>query len=229
LVLSMSFDSGSVKPITSQYQAHPWEPTIDPSKDIEKAAAEDYTDVYGGTPKDGGSDSASATPEKSGKEPNLRMSYSDAPHLIPQAESKSSKGSTTMESGKFFISLSTLRTAEQTCLNATSQTIDGYNTLKNEVNKAISNDNLFGQRVGSEQEYETANAWTGSNKSHYFWQADPYDESSQQFADTVIPQMKNLLNGIGNAIEAMGGFNALLNDAGQAYATMDHNAAFPDG
>jgi hypothetical protein len=229
LVLSMSDQLGSVKPIVPRYETSgtAWEPTIDSSDSNQTAAGDDYTSYYGGTPKQQQGDPKSTPPEKSGNEPSLRMAYTTSPHIIPLPKSKSSDGPTAMESGAFSIELSTLRSAEQTCLDATSEAIDAYGTLKDEVNKAANDDNFFGQKAGTME--ETSTATTGGDSIYHYWQPDKYDDESQQFADAIIPQMKNLLNGVGSAIEAMGAFTALITDAGQSYATMDANSAFTDG
>ncbi|MEV5753693.1 hypothetical protein AB0L00_38235 [Actinoallomurus sp. NPDC052308] len=227
LVLSMSDQLGSVKPITPKYQTpgKPWEPAIDDSDDVQKAAADDYTSYYGGTPISSGSDDGDpAPPEKSGNEPILGMAYTTAPDIHPLRDDGSSDGaSPAMESGRFYINLSTLRSSEQRCLDATSQAVDGYETLKDEVNKAAGDGNFFGQDVGFTQ----GTVQTGTITFQGGWVPDPGDDAAQQFADATIPQMKNLLNAIGNAIEAMGGFTALITDAGQSYATMDNKAVFP--
>ncbi|MCO6000296.1 hypothetical protein [Actinoallomurus rhizosphaericola] len=226
LVLSMSDHLGSVKPIVPKYETpgKPWEPQVDGSDDVQKAAADDYASYYGGTPLPSDGSGDSDPPEKSGNEPILKMAYTTAPDIRPLRDDGSSDGaSTAMESGRFYINLSTLRSSEQRCLDATSQSIDGYETLKDEVNKAVGDDNFFGQDVGFTQ----GTVQTGSMTLQGGWRGDPGDDAAQQFADATIPQMKNLLNAIGNAIEAMGGFTALITDAGQSYATMDHKAAFP--
>lgn len=229
----MSDHLGPVKPIKPKYQTpgKPWEPTIDSSDPSQKAAGEDYTAVYGGTPNQAGSDSTSTTPEKpekSGNEPNLRMSYTKAPDIVPLPKSGSSAdGPTAMESGRFYVNLYSLRSAEQTFLDATSQAVDGFDKLKDEVNKAVNDHNFFGQNVGKWVSTVNPGSSIGAN-GHRDWNPDPYNESAQQFADAITPQMKNLLNGIGSVFEAAGAFTALLTNAGQSYATMDANAAFTD-
>jgi hypothetical protein len=224
----VSSDSGSVKPIKSKHQAHPWEPTVDTSDGSQSAAGKDYTDVYGGSTQSAtGDQGGDAQNEKSGREPILTMAYTSAPDFIASADSGSgSKNApTAMESGAFNVHLATLHSTEQTCLDATSAMITGYDSLKTEVDKAASDENFFGQQTGH---WETnqglgMGAW---NSQH--WVPDDYSGESQEFAAAIVPQMKNVLNSIGNVIEACGQFNALLNNAGQIYATIDHNAEFKD-
>ncbi|WP_202233305.1 hypothetical protein [Actinacidiphila reveromycinica] len=218
--------SDSVEPIKSQHEKFPWEPTIDTSDGPQKKAGEDYTRVYGGTVQNGkssGDDNDEV--EKSGREPILTMTYTTAPDFIPSADSGSggTDGPSALESGRFTVQLATLHSTEQDCLTATSAMVDGFDTVKGEVDKAAADDNFFGQHVGKWQRTES-----GKNGIQTQWQDDKYDEEAQHFADAIIPQMKNLLNSIGSAIEACGQFNALLNNAGQIYATIDHNAEFKD-
>jgi len=220
----------NIHPETSKYQADPWQPTINDSDGNQKHAGKDYTGVYGVTPviDDSDDNDDPPPPPKSGHEPILTMSYTQAPDFIPAPRTKGKDGTTpAMEAGAFAIDLATLRSAEQTCLDACSTVIDQYNQLKSEVEKAAADDNFFGQGVGTTQWTPSVTPGAGVPGMPY-WSPDKYDDSSQQFADSIIPQMKNLLNSIGNATVAMGQFPALLNNTGQAYATMDNAAAFVD-
>ncbi|MFE1856694.1 hypothetical protein [Streptomyces sp. NPDC059489] len=216
-----------IHPEKSKYQANPWVPTIDGSNGDQKKAAADYTSAYGGTPRtDGSGDEKDKTPpELSGKEPILHMSYTQAPDFVPTPRSGGTEGPSGMESGAFRVQLAALRTAEQTSLDACARVIEEYNTLKGQVDKAAG-DNFFGQDAGKVM--PGAGLPTGGNGADW-WQPSKYDEESQAFADSIIPKMKNLLNAVGNATVAMGQFAALLNNSGQAYATMDNASAFVDG
>jgi hypothetical protein len=144
----------------------------------------------------------------------------------------SSGGSSTNQSndlqgGRFAIRLADLRAAETTCISATHTAIDGYGTLETKVINSIVNDFTFGQNVGS---------WSGKPSPEAVqWGAqgstftpDPYDEEAQKFAAAIDPQMKALLKSCAGVIEAMGGFTALLNNAGQMYTYSDYSSAFPE-
>ncbi|WP_031525305.1 hypothetical protein [Streptomyces sp. NRRL F-5123] len=225
----MSSDSGHVKPIKSKYQAKPWQPTVDSSDHTQSSAGKDYTDVYGGTVNTASGDSGKGDGrhEKSGNEPHLSMAYTTAPNIVA-TKSGGAAGDKVlgMEAGRFSIQLSALISAEQTCLNATSSMVTGYGTLKAAVDKAAADDNYFGQQTGQRVANTSPSGQPGYYGGH--WVADEADSESVEFAATIIPQMKNLLNTIGNVIEACGQFNALLNNAGQSYASMDLNSAFKD-
>ena len=223
----MSSDSGSVQPIKSKHQAHPWQPTVDSSDGSQSAAGKDYTDVYGGKVHKGkgdqGDDSGN---QKSGHEPVLKAAYTTAPDFVASTSSGSGKdGPTAMESGRFSVQLAVLHSTEQTCLDATSAMVTGYGTLKAEVDTAAADGNFFGQQLGT---YVTDQGPAPAAWNSQHWEDDEYDQEAQEFAAAIIPQMKNLLNSIGNVVEACGQFNALLNNAGQIYATVDHNAEFKD-
>nr|WSX75566.1 hypothetical protein OH826_17775 [Streptomyces sp. NBC_00899] len=225
----MSSESGHVKPIKSKHQAHPWQPTVESSDGTQSAAGKDYTDVYGGKVNSASGDSGKGDGrhEKSGREPILKMAYTTAPDLVAPADSGGTGQAAAMESGRFSIQLFALLSAEQTCLNATSAMVAGYGTLKTVVDKAASDDNYFGQLTG----HPVANQPDGGGRGGWYgdsWVPDAANAESKEFAATIIPQMKNLLNTIGNVIEACGQFNALLNNAGQSYATMDSKAEFKD-
>jgi hypothetical protein len=222
----VSSESGSVKPIKSKYQAHAWQPTVDSSDSSQSAAGKDYTDVYGGKVKSGsgGAGTGDGRHEKSGREPILAMAYTTAPNFIASTSSGENAASA-MESGRFSVQLAALLSAEQTCLNATSAMVTGYGTLRNVVDNAAAADNLFGQQTGhwAANTSDHQSSWLGDH-----WVADEHAKESQEFAASIVPQMKNLLNNIGNVIEACGQFNALLNNAGQTYATIDSKAEFKD-
>lgn len=223
----------SVDPIASAYQQDPWEPTVDTSDGNQKKAGKDYTDVYGGTVTDGGtgkddkSGDGKDTPAKAGKEPALTMVYTTAPDFLPGPPPP--KNGTTppgaMESGLFGVQLSALRATEQTFLDAASGMIAGYDTLRSVVDEAASGTDYFGQQAGYSEPQET-------NSPYYHpmgFDPDTYDQEAAEFAAAIVPQMKNLLNSIGHTVEACGQFTALLNNAGQTYATIDNNSVFRDG
>ncbi|MEV6537138.1 hypothetical protein AB0M86_47665 [Streptomyces sp. NPDC051639] len=222
-----------IHPEKSKYQATPWAPTIDGSNSEQKKAAEDYTNTYGGTPvaddPDKDKDDDKTPPELSGNEPILHMSYTEAPDFVPTPRSGGTKGSSSaMESGAFHVQLSALRTTEQVCLDACSVVIGEFDTLKGQVEKA-SAENFFGQDAGQYGVAVTTDAQSQLMPHNETFDPSKYDAESKAFAESIIPKMKNLLNAVGNATVAMGQFPALLNNTGQAYATMDNASAFVDG
>lgn len=217
------------QPIAPAYQSTPWQPVIDTSaakaelQDEQKAAAQ-FTSVYGGSPIET-PHPAPSSPGAGSPVPNLQTAYSDAPHLVPvQGSGNSSSAASVALAEAFSIELGTLRASEQTSLNATAAAIDGYDTLKSTVNSAISSDSIFGQSdtvptVGPPGRAQAAFGPSGD--------LDPLDSEGQQFAASIDPQMQKLLFQVGAVIEAMGHFNAMLNNAGQMYTDADYNSAFP--
>jgi hypothetical protein len=87
---------------------------------------------------------------------------------------------------------------------------------------------MFGQKVGTWVSPQTGSFGhtIGSDKPKF--KGDKYNKEGKEFAASIVPEMKNLLNAAAGAIEAMGGFAALLNSAGQMYTNSDSHAAFAD-
>lgn len=219
------------QPIAPAYQSTPWQPTIDTSaakaelQDEQQAAAQ-YTSIYGGSPLSS-SHPASSPPGEGAVVPSLSVAYTDSPHLVPIPGKIPNNGAglSGAVAEAFSIELGTLRASEQTCLNATAGAVDGYETLKSTVTSAINSSTIFGQNAamitanGRPSPAAVANG-PASN-------LDPLDSEGQQFAASIDPQMEKLLYHVGAVIEAMGQFNAMLNNAGQMYTEADYNSAFP--
>ncbi|MEV6536788.1 hypothetical protein AB0M86_45780 [Streptomyces sp. NPDC051639] len=133
-----------------------------------------------------------------------------------------------MQSGAFRVQLGALRTAEHMCLDACSTVIGEFDTLKQHVENT-NGDNFFGQLANHYGIAITTDAQSQLMPNNQTFDPSKYAEESKAFAESVIPQMKNLLNAIGNTSVAMGQFPALLNNSGPAYAAMDNASAFVDG
>jgi hypothetical protein len=217
-------------PIRSQYQAHPWEPVIDgDSSDDERKAAAAYTAVYGGTPR---------TVEDSGDDPDTTVTeapysvytaYRTAPDLVPTANGTggASGSAPPIREGAIAVDLAALRAAEQTCLDATSAVVDGYNVLHEKAEIAINSLSFFGQTVTTTENGFATNAMAYSQPIQDNVVDDDFDQEGVQFAASVNPQMSALLRQVGDLLTAMGAFNAALNNAGQMYAYCDHSSAYP--
>lgn len=223
--------SDPVKPITSEYQSPPWQPTVDTSASDagdEKSAAEQYDKVYGGsyTTTTTSSSSTSSTTYVELPSPTMSMSYTTAPDLIPVANTSSGSGSSTAQlADAFSIQLGDLMSAEQACLDACNASVQGYQTLSSVVNAAMNSSSIFGQIVGSYQNPGDGKASILAKNDGLTY--DSLDSEGTSFAAAVNPQMQQLLETIGNTIEAMGQFTALLNNAGQMYTDTDAQSAFP--
>jgi hypothetical protein len=222
-------------PITSRYQTDPWQPTVNTSASDagdEKSAAKKYDAIYGGSYQTG--EPATPGSGSSNKQDNtvypLSMAYTTAPEFIPVPSSKSSSsGTQPADSTPFYVELGTLRSTEQTFLDATSAAVDGYQQLSSVVENAISSNSVFGQIVGSEELISHGNMKVesilggGTITVNY----NQLDAESKKFAAAVIPQMKHLLAAVDGTVEAMGQFTTLLNNAGQMYTDTDAQSAFP--
>ncbi|WP_329138389.1 hypothetical protein OG552_30550 [Streptomyces sp. NBC_01476] len=219
-----------VDPIKSKHQAEPWQPNVDPSskgKKDQQTAANDYDAIYGGSPtkiKDDGSKTDNGTVVAM---PDLTDAYSTAPDFVPsQSPNSSGTPSDGLPGGSFSIDLGALRTAEQACMTATQTSTHGYEAVLKTVRSAINNPNLFGQNVGHwETKHGKAAAETGTD--HPIWHLNELDSEAKAFGDAINPQLSKLMVAGAGAIEVMGAFTALLNNAGQMYTYTDSNSVFP--
>ena len=219
-------------PIESQYQATPWQPTVySGSGDTsdQDSAAKTYDSDYGGQYSTASGSGPASTPDTTTYyDPTLSMAYTKAPDLIPlpNTGAQSSGGAPpATDYNPFSIQLGYLMSSEQTCLDATSTTVQGYQTLSSVVSNAISSDSIFGQVVGtySKPNPDKKVSWNEPTGVTY----DKLDSEGTAFASAIIPQMKQLLEAVGNITEAMGQFTALLNTTGQMYTDTDAQSAFP--
>ncbi len=215
--------------IASQYQTDPWEPNVDKSSkdasDQEKAAAA-YTKVYGGTPTYGPDPSGSPGPMVNA--PELAMAWTTAPDLVPTTPTPTpSYGSGPLppsgDLNAFSIDLGTLRSTEQSFLNAIQTAMSSYQNLRTTVENAISSPSLFGQDVGS---WEKAHGWTYGSLN---WSPDDLDAESTSFAESINPLMAQSLQDVAGVLESCGMFAAMINNSGQLYTEGDATSAFPAG
>jgi hypothetical protein len=129
--------------------------------------------------------------------------------------------------GAFTIDLGALKTAEQSFLDATTASVNAYETLKPIVTNAINSDTIFGQNVA----YVSSNSGYTSLAAGGFGETttpDPLNDEGKQFAASIGPELHNLLVSAAGVLELMGGFSAMLNNAGQMYTYTDSSAAFTD-
>jgi hypothetical protein len=237
----MSTDNKSIK---SAYESgsDAWQPTVNTAaKDAgdEKAAAADYEAKYdpGGTPNYTTTAATPGTPDTASHPiPNVAVAstFTTPPDFVPVASSGSGSGAAPPSDGNTFnIDLGALRTCEQTCLTATSAVIDAYNTLVGVVKNAMSSPSIFGQIVGTGV-YAPMVAGTAEAQSIYTpdysqelgVNMDQLDQEGRDFAASMNPMMAQELEKIANYTEAMGTFNALLNNTGQMYTDTDASSVF---
>jgi hypothetical protein len=215
--------------IKSAYDNDPWEPTVYTGSDQsdQQSAAAQYTQIYGGsvTTQSGSPPSGGSNP-KSAKVPTLSAAYTQAPDIIPNSPGDSGGSSSTnsaelWEAIPSYIELPALRSAEQTFLNSASTLMEAYQTLKSVVNNAIDSPNTWGQEVGVPISPADQSTWAAHHGA-----VDPLDSEGQAMADSTNPQMQQALVASAGAIEAIGMFNALLNNAGQMYGYTDQQSSF---
>ncbi|NUQ97857.1 MAG: hypothetical protein HOY79_15320 [Streptomyces sp.] len=215
--------SHDLSPIASQYDSDPWVPNIDPDsdgQDDQKKAAESYSDVYGVSATKNSDQGDSTPPAEAVTMPILGTAYNVAPDFVPGDSGGGSGGAmpTLPDSNPVMIDLGTLRAAEQTWVDECAIATEAYNDMQSKVWDAINDANLFGQLDGHHD----------ATRAGYTWEADPLADSGKQFADAINPQLTQIMQDAAGAIELMGTFTALLNNAGQTYAEADAQSAFPD-
>jgi hypothetical protein len=225
-----------LSPIASQYDSDPWVPNIDPSssdQSDQKKAAQSYEDVYGvSATKNSDNSDTSPTSQALGVlqdallfmegMPTLSTAYDVAPDFVPGKPGGGSGGAmpTLPDSEPFMIDLGTLHATEQTWVDECALATEAYEDAKNQVQAAIDDPNLFGQQDGTVEDSHQAGGLT--------WNKDPLADGGAQFAAAINPQLIQIMQDAAGAIELMGTFAALLNNAGQTYAEADAQSAFPD-
>jgi len=222
-----------VDPIKSKYQSQPWQPNVDPtSKDRkdQQSAADVYTSLYGGSPTNNEEDKSKPLKESVVSMPDLSDAYSTAPDFVPSTADSSGGGSGAggLPGGAFSVDLGALRTTEQACMTATQTCTHGYEAVLKTVRQAINNPNLFGQNVGSWQSGPDGKLANETGRDGDQWKLDDLDSEAASFADAINPQLSKLMASGAGAIEVMGAFTALLNNAGQMYTYTDSTSVFPE-
>jgi hypothetical protein len=220
----------AVNPVTPNGQSEPWEPTVTTGKGSgdESTAANQYTGIYGGTYQTGtGSGSSGAAPTAV-PVPTLAMAYTAAPDFIPvpgggTAAQTPSGG---MVDDLISVDLGALRATEQGILSATSEIVEEYQNLTVTVNDLTTYGDTFGQYVGTLQKTNPDNKAGSMQATTVIY--DDLDTEAQQFATDITAEMTQVLQAIGNTIEVIGQFTALLNAAGQMYTETDYLSAFTD-
>lgn len=216
----------------SKYQTDPWQPTVVTSSGDAKnqrIAAATYSAIYGGTPTvvdKEPKDNSTLPSENARKVPKLRQAYYTAPTLVGWDRTSDGPASDeALTGGSFYVDLGALRTAEQTCLAASNTSVNAYEALRKTVQAAVSSPSIFGQMDGT---FHPQQAGTGSNAPSIpaMVSFNPLNQEGRDFAASTNPQMEQLLQAAGGAIELMGVFNAMLNNAGQMYAQTDHDSSF---
>ncbi|MEK8143011.1 hypothetical protein NKH18_15040 [Streptomyces sp. M10(2022)] len=86
--------------------------------------------------------------------PKLTQSYNTAPSLVGYTRMSMNDGKEPakdpLSGGKFYVDLGALRTAEQTCLDASNTSVNAYESLRKIVQAAVASDRIFGQIVGKD-------------------------------------------------------------------------------
>jgi hypothetical protein len=220
-------------PEKAVHDQDPWEPSVDPSQGPEVTAGQDYTDVYGGTVAgpDNGPTTRLPNLDKNPDDPDqLFAAYTAAPDVVPGPRpSSSGSGPSVAASAAFKVAIAEVRGLESSLLGATSTMIDSYTDLRNQVISASHSSTFFGQKDLYQQDMTTFTSSEQSDGDNVQTKKDDLDSMGQDFAQSIIPAMTQLMSSVAASIEFLGTFNASLNNAAQMYAQSDSNSAFPEG
>jgi hypothetical protein len=153
----------------------------------------------------------------------------------PGASGSGSGSSDVIPVGPFRIDTGSVRAAESSMLGATREAIASYEALKERVLAVKDTVWIPPQRKGPQPDNVTSpgGAFAGGvpipPPGQTAQQAGTADLTAigKQIADEMNPSMEKALWQMGNALEVMGQFIALINQSGQTYAQTDRAAKFP--
>jgi hypothetical protein len=163
--------------------------------------------------------------------PDLAMAWQTVPPTTGTQASGSSSDSQppTSYGSQFTFDFSQLNYALNNILNASNNIVNSYESLKSTFESG--KDTVFGQQATISQLEES-----GQGADYTFWTAtypDPLQSTAQQFADgqNGQPGMNDAqafaLQGIGNAMAALGEFVVLAQSIADGYASADFNSIMP--
>jgi hypothetical protein len=158
----------------------------------------------------------------------------------PGASGSGSGSSDVIPVGPFRIDTGSVRAAESSMLGATREAIASYEALKEKVlavkdtvwippqPKGITPDELGpAHTVSPDGAFAGGIPVTPPGQSAQIAGAAQLTSIGKQIADEMNPSMEKALWQMGNALEVMGQFIALINQSGQTYAQTDRAAKFP--
>ncbi|MBO8190329.1 hypothetical protein ITI46_01155 [Streptomyces oryzae] len=198
--------------IDSEYDEHPLEPPPDDEKE----------DAEGG-------DSADDFPDKdkdfSDSVPEVSVEWTEPPSFNndpPKVGGGTGDGDTAIPpANAFYISLSSMRTAEESMLSDARTAVSKYEELRQNV--AANKDTVFGQEL--QGGHSTVD---GEGKMHAYTYDSQWAEPAKEFASVINPIQQKVLAQIASVLQATGEYIATLNAVGQMYAKADRKSVFPD-
>jgi hypothetical protein len=162
--------------------------------------------------------------------PDLAMVWATAPSFTAAAADSSSNPPSVPVAADLSIDLGSLLDGENAMLSASSVIVGAYESLKQQFESV--KDTVFGQQAQDTVQTETS-ATSGFTVWSTTTSPDPIQQPAQDFANgqNGQPGMNDAqafaLQQIGNAMALVGEFIALMNSAGDNYATADSNSAVP--
>ncbi len=161
------------------------------------------------------------TPSNPVEVPQLEMLWTTPPPYIGTVGGGTGSGSAP-EVPEIDVSLATVQSAESAMLAAEATIVGEYNALVPDVKAAVDSASFYGQEATYSMsipggDLQTVEVMPDTN----------LQQSAQQYAAQINPVMSQVLALVAAATEACGIFTALLDKAGQMYASADTSSALP--
>lgn len=162
--------------------------------------------------------------------PNLTMAWTSAPPFVSSGAGSGSGSQTYPPCPDISVSLSSLRDAENSMLSSSMAIVDAYDQLQTLF--LDYQDWVYGQQATITY-VSYSGGVEGDNTYGANTEPDAIQQQAQQFANGqdgqpgMNSQQAYALQTIGGVMALVGEFIALINAAGNAYATADTNSALP--
>jgi hypothetical protein len=171
-------------------------------------------------------------------DPNLQVIWGPAPDITGDIGGSSgttgTSGTTPNSHPAISVDLGSIRDAENGMLDQSRQAVADYTSLRATVKAAVDGHEVFGQKATMTVTHPASSAWygvlngPGPQIPDTIEPDQPIVDAANSFAQVMEPWMEDVLLQVGNAIESVGQFIALMDEAGQHYAYADQKSFFPD-
>lgn len=171
--------------------------------------------------------------------PNLEVIWGPAPNITgdiggdPPPPPPGTTAPTPNSHPAINVDLGSIQDAENGMLGQSKQAVADYTSLRATVDTAVNGHQVFGQQATMTVSHSTSAFYSVSNgpgpaTPDTIEPDQAIIDAANKFAPVMEPWMLNVLVEVGNAIESVGQFIALLDKAGQRYAYADQKSFFPD-
>ncbi|MEV6994322.1 hypothetical protein AB0N87_34895 [Streptomyces sp. NPDC093228] len=189
------------------------------------------------TPPDGGGDDPDFGKDFGGLVPVMGVEWETPPsfNLYPTGGSgRGNPGTDVPDSGPISFDATAVRATENALLTQGRNAVGNYEALRRHVDSAV-----HGQFWGPKHAYTTPYVNPGVTPNPAGGWSPPLDSTEkedqealarfgEEFAGHINPAMQKALALQSNALELLGNYIAMINNAGQSYAHVDQASRFPD-